>query len=110
MSKIDIAVGYEVWQSTRVELPGDRQSEDVKSVYVKWGTAHFTFKDGEEWEAELEDNSGDHEHLELQTHSRLFKCPIGAVGYDDDVAYCDGEVLHDGDNDYKAKNETPETP
>jgi hypothetical protein len=99
MTKIDIAVGYDVWGSTRVELPDDRQWQDVKSLYVMWSTAYITFKDGDQWEADLEDASEGVENCKRPYALRIFN--MGAVD-DDDVAYCDGDVLHDGENDYKA--------
>jgi hypothetical protein len=98
MTKIDIAVGYNVWGSTRVELPDDRQWQDVQSLYVKWSTAYITFKNGDQWEADLEDADEGVENFMHPCALRIFN--IGAV--DDDVACCDGDVLHDGENDYKA--------
>jgi hypothetical protein len=61
-TKILLAPTYHVTPNIDVELPNNKQWEDVKDIGIRWNTAWFQFKDGTEWETELDDEATQNAH------------------------------------------------
>ena len=53
--KVRIETAYSAYNVDEFELPEGKTWADVKSFFVKWGTAHITFKCGLEFERDLGD-------------------------------------------------------
>ena len=72
---------YRAGNSTNVELPEGRQWSDVENWYVKWGVLYVTFKDGEEFEHNMDDD------IDIYTTKR----PCSSIVYDEEGNELEGK-------------------